>query len=83
MSKRKMRGPEEPYAVVKLEILATVELPTDRKYHGMACEDPAIECALEALPQMVDIYLWGEQEKPARVYVEAYEEDAEIEEDSR
>jgi hypothetical protein len=81
---RKLRGPKEPYAVVKLEVTATVELPESDKYNGQMCEDPAIEAALEALGQgPIDIYLWGQAKDPARVYLETYEEDAEVEEDGR
>jgi len=81
---RKMRGPKEPYVVVKLEVTATVELPEENRYNGQACEDPAIEAALEAAERgPVDIYLWGQDKAPARVYLETCDLDAEIEEDSR
>jgi hypothetical protein len=80
---RHIRGPREPYAVVQLQVTVTVELPPDRAQDGMACDDPAIECALAAMPQMLDVYLWGEGEAPARVYVESSEDDATIEEDCR
>ena len=81
---RKMRGPQEPYAVVKLEVTVTVELPNENKYNGQMCEDPAIEAAMEAVDRgPVDIYLWGQDKDPARVYAEVYEVDAEIEEDGR
>ena len=81
---RRMRGPEEPYVVVKLEVTATVELPKDDKYNGQMCEDPAVEAALEAVGQgPIDIYLWGQDKDPARVFLETYEDDAEVEEDCR
>lgn len=80
---RRMRGQKGPYVVVKLEVTATVELPDEDKYNGQLCEDPAIEAALEAIPQAATVYLWGDDKNPARVYMETQEEDAEIEEDDR
>lgn len=80
---RRKRGPEEPFVVLEARITATVELPDKNKYNGQACQDPAVEAVIESLPQMIDVYVWGEQEKPARVYLEIMEEDVEIEEDHR
>jgi len=83
VSKRKMRAQREPYAVVELKVTVTVELPAEHAYNGQACDDPAIECALSAMPQMLEVFLWGKQEDPARVYLEASEDDAEVIEDGR
>jgi hypothetical protein len=78
-----MKGADRPYVVVEGTVTFTVELPDEHKYNGQACEDPAIECAMESMPRIMDILLWGEQEKPARVYLEVHEEDFHVEEDNR
>ena len=73
-----------PYAVVELTVTVTVELPPGQEYNGQACDDPAIEATLQAVAGgPIDVYLWGEGEAPARVTVEAYEDDATVEEDGR
>ena len=61
----------------------TVELPEDNRYNGQACEDPAVEAAMEAIGQHVQIYLWGEDEDPARVHLEVSEDEVTVEEDDR
>jgi hypothetical protein len=38
---------------------------------------------LGAIPQAVDVAVWGLEEKPASVFIEVAESDLEIEEDSR
>ncbi len=61
----------------------TVELPEDNRYNGQACEDPAVEAALCAIGQSCQIYLWGEREEPAQVWLETSEDDVHVEEDDR
>lgn len=80
---RRVRGPREPYVVVEMTVTATVELPEEDKYNGQACDDPAVEAALEALSQRTDVYIWGSTKLPARVYLEASEDEASVVEDSR
>ena len=66
-----------------VELQWTVELPEENKYNGGLCDDPAKEAVIEALPQFIKLYLWGEAEHPAYVHFEIDEEDIEIEEDDR
>lgn len=80
---RRTRGHQEPYAVVEATVTCTVELPPHFAQTGVACDDPAIEAVIEALGRMVDVYLWGIGEAPARVTIEACEDDCRIEEDHR
>jgi|GEM_PF-5964953 len=60
-----------------------VELPIDTCREPVACEDPAVEAALSAISQYSNVYLWGEDKKPAIVFCDVAEEDMEIEEDGR
>lgn len=69
--------------VVKMEVSVTVDLPEDKCRQGNMCDDPAIEAALEAMPGAIEIFIWGEDKAPVKVYVEAHEEDCEIEDDER
>jgi hypothetical protein len=66
-----------------MEITALVELPDNRKYGGQACDDPAVEAAMSGLSSNCEVFLWGKENDPARVYYDAHEDDCEIEEDER
>lgn len=68
---------------VRLTLDCTVSLPDGYERKGMACADPAIEAAIEGIPQRLDLFLWGEDAPPARLFYEVHEEDAEVEEDER
>lgn len=43
--------------------------PTDK------CRERAIEAALGALPQSIDVYIDGEEREPARVWIECSDSD--------
>lgn len=66
-----------------VEIIWTVELPEGREHQGQMCEDPAVEAAVEGIPQDLYIYLWGQEAPAARVHYEVHEEDVVVEEDER
>ena len=63
--------------VVRLDLEVQVELPEGVIEHegelANECRERAIESVLSALPQKVEIYIDGEDEKPARVYIDASE----------
>ena len=61
----------------------TVELPEARCRESVACDDPAVEAAMQAVEQHIVTYLWGEDKPPATVFCEVMEEDVEVEEDNR
>jgi hypothetical protein len=61
----------------------TVELPVEHCREGMACDDPAKEAAMQAVSQSIEVYLWGEDKPPAKVFAEVSEEDVELEGDDR
>jgi hypothetical protein len=65
----------------KIEVQFTVELPDHCP--SVVEDDPAIEAVVEAIPGIVDIYLWGEDHAPARVVFDVMDNDYEIEEDER
>ena len=67
----------------EMKVLWTVELPIDTAREPVACDDPAIEAAMQAISQHINTYLWGEDKPPAVVYCEVDEEDVEIESDDR
>lgn len=73
------------YVTVSGEMVVcfNVELPTDFSHDGQACDDPAVEAALCAVNEMVQVFLWGQDNLPARVSLEVFEEDVTIEEDNR
>lgn len=62
-------------------VLFTVELPAETAHEKVSCDDPAVEAALETIGANAEIFLWGEEKAPARVMVELFEEDIDIEED--
>ena len=73
-----------PKVTGSLTLYWSVDLPTQPKerWQGM-CEDPAKEAVLDFIPQSGKIYLWGEDKEPADVWLEAHEEDVEIDDDER
>jgi hypothetical protein len=66
-----------------LEINWSVVLPDGKEDVGTSTNDPAIGALLDFLPQSGQVYLWGEDEKPADIFIEYFEEDVVIEEDER
>lgn len=63
--------------IVRLDLDVQVELPEGVIEHEgeliKECRERAIESALSALPQKVEIYIDGEDEEPARVFIDASE----------
>lgn len=66
----------------RIEVEFCVELPDHCPPTGV-CDDPAMEAVVEALPGIVDIFLWGEDADPARVSFDVCDCDVEILEDER
>jgi hypothetical protein len=73
MKYRRVRG--------EARIMFTVDLPKKNAKTKVICDDPAKEAVIEALPQSLDLYLWGKNEAPLSVCFEIHEEDVEIEEE--
>jgi len=63
--------------IVRLDLDVQVKLPEGIIEHEgkleKQCKERAIESALSALPQKVEIYIDGEDKKPAQVYIDASE----------
>lgn len=80
-----MTDNEKKYVTVSGRVVVswTVELPVKSCRDSMVTEDPAVEAALEAIPQDLEIHLWGVDCEPAIVHTEVSEDDVEIEEDER
>ena len=71
---------ETPKTVVvrgEMTVSWTVTLPVESRHIGMLCKDPAVEAAMEAVPQNTEVFLWGETMAPAQVFLEVDERDAE------
>ncbi len=66
-----------------MEVNWTVELPEDLCRKSVACADPAVEAAMQAVHQDFATYLWGPDRSSARVYCEVMEDDVVVEEDDR
>lgn len=60
-----------------------VDLPDETMDIGVVCDDPAVEAVICAIPQSIDVYIWGEDHEPAKVFMECNEADVAIEEDER
>lgn len=58
-----------------------VELPAETAREKVCCDDPAVEAALNVIGGNAAVFIWGENKSPARVTVELFEEDIDIEED--
>lgn len=67
----------------EMTIPFTVQLPVELCREPVACDDPAIEAALQAVSGHVCTYIWGEDKKPAVVYCDVGELNVEIESDDR
>lgn len=67
----------------EMTIPFTVQLPVELCHEQIACDDPAIEAALQAVSGHVCAYIWGEDKKPAVVYCDVGEQNVEIESDDR
>lgn len=67
----------------KMEVLFTVELPIEHAHEAVACDDPAVEAAMQGFNSHVSTYLWGQDKPAASVYLEVNESDVEVEEDER
>ena len=67
----------------KMTIPFTVQLPVELCREPIACDDPAIEAALQAVSGHVCTYIWGDDKKPAVVYCDVGEQNVEIESDDR
>lgn len=61
----------------------SVELPVEHARSSIACEDPAVEAAMQAVTNASAVYVWGEDQRPARVFAEVDEQDVTIESDDR
>jgi len=61
----------------------TVQLPVELCREPIACDDPAIEAAMQAVAGHISTYIWGEDKKPAVVYCDLNEQNVEIESDDR
>jgi len=61
----------------------TVELPIEHCSESVACDDPAKEAAMQAVSQLLEVWLWGEDKPPAKVFTEVCEQDVEVEDDDR
>ena len=66
----------------RIEVQFDVDLPDHCPATG-ACDDPAVEAVVEAIPGVVNVYVWGEEADPARVTFDVYDGDVEIFEDDR
>lgn len=66
-----------------MEVTWTAHLPEALCRESVACEDPAVEAAMQAVQQEIGTLLWGLEKPEARVYCEVMEDDVEIEEDER
>jgi hypothetical protein len=75
----------EPYVEVhgEMTIRWTVALPLESCREPVACADPAVEAALQAISQHICTYIWGEERKPAVVDCDVEEDDVTIESDDR
>lgn len=71
------------YVSGEVHVRFSVELPEARARDGQACEDPAVEAVLAALPQHVCVHIWGTDEEGAHVYLEVDECDVTVEDDDR
>lgn len=80
-----MNGCEKGYVTVSgtMEVNWTVELPKKLCRKGVACKDPAVEVAMEAVLQQMGVALWGLEEPSAHVYCEVSDLDVTVEEDER
>ena len=67
----------------EMTISFTVQMPVELCREPIACDDPAIEAALQAVSGHVCTYIWGEDKKPAVVYCDVGEQNVEIESDDR
>jgi hypothetical protein len=67
----------------EMTILFTVQLPVEHCHEPIACDDPAVEAALQAVSDYSCTYLWGEDKKPAVVYCDVGDQNVEIESDDR
>lgn len=67
----------------EMTIPFTVQLPVELCREPIACDDPAIEAALQAVSGHVCTYIWGEDQKPAVVYCDVGDQNVEIESDDR
>jgi hypothetical protein len=67
----------------EMTISFTVQLPVELCREPIACDDPAIEAALQAVSGHIYTYIWGEDKKPAVVYCDVGDQNVEIESDDR
>ena len=67
----------------EMTISFTVQLPVELCREPIACDDPAIEAALQAVSGHICTYIWGEDKKPAVVYCDVGDQNVEIESDDR
>ncbi len=66
-----------------MEVNWAVELPEALCRESVACEDPAVEAAMQAVSQDINTFLWGPEKPAARVFCEVIEDDVVVEEDAR
>jgi hypothetical protein len=67
----------------EMTIPFTVQLPVEFCREPIACDDPAIEAALQAVSGHICTYIWGEDKRPAVVYCDVGDQNVEIESDDR
>ena len=64
-----------------VRVYFTVDLPAETARTANLTADPAVEAVLEAASQSVSVFLWGEDRKPAKVFLETDAEEIQIEEE--
>jgi len=67
----------------EMTIAFTAKLPVELCHEPIACDDPAVEAALQAVSGHICTYIWGEDRKPAVVYCDVGDQNVEIESDDR
>lgn len=67
----------------EMAVLFAVQLPVELCREPVVCDDPAVEAALQAVSDHLDVYVWGTDKKPAVVYCDVCDQNVEIESDDR
>lgn len=67
----------------EMTVRFVVEMPRALCHESVACEDPAIEAAMQAVLCRIDTFIWGANQPPAVVSCDVCEADVMIEDDER